>query len=216
MSKHPTLSSGQDHSDALQTLLSSISQGVYLVGPDGRISLFNDRLCELLDISRAFFEQHPTLEEIKRYQMQRGDFGSDTSLVDEDARDYVLAGGKLPTPSQFLRTTRDGRTLEVRSTQLPSGGMVRTFADVTDYVQAEAARKRLNQLLFATQAIAQMGGWEIDLEAGQVTWTEGVYRIFDTTPQAFIPTLANTSALFTENALPVVEASYSNSSSIEP
>ncbi|PIW08967.1 MAG: GGDEF domain-containing protein, partial [Comamonadaceae bacterium CG17_big_fil_post_rev_8_21_14_2_50_60_13] len=113
----------------LQTLLASISQGVYLLGQDGRMCLYNQRLCELLDIPASFFDQHPTLAEMNAYQMQQGDFGDNASLVDAHARNYVLTDGQAPTPSQFLRMTRTGRTLEVRSRVLPDGGMVRTFAD---------------------------------------------------------------------------------------
>lgn len=192
----------------LQTLLASISQGVYLLGQDGRMCLYNQRLCELLDIPASFFDQHPTLAEMNAYQMQQGDFGDNASLVDAHARNYVLTDGQAPTPSQFLRMTRTGRTLEVRSRVLPDGGMVRTFADVSDYVQAEAARARANELLLATQEIAQVGGWEIDLQIERVTWTEGVYRIFDTSPAQFTPTLESTRALFTDAAWQVVSTSY--------
>ncbi|BCO25700.1 hypothetical protein MIZ03_0579 [Rhodoferax lithotrophicus] len=192
----------------LQTLLDSISQGVYLLGADGRMCLYNDRVCELLDIPSAFFDSHPTLEELNTFQMQRGDFGDDACLVDNNARQYVLADGHAPIPTHFLRQTRAGRTLEVRSRILPHGGMVRTFADVTDYVQAEAARKQANELLYATQAIAELGGWEIDLQTKRVTWTEGVYRIFDTLPKDFHPTLENTRQLFTPAAQAIVDASY--------
>ena len=192
----------------LQTVLASISQGVYLLGEDGRMRLYNQRLCELLDIPASFFDQHPTLAELNAYQMQRGDFGDNASLVDAHARNYVLADGQTPTPAHFLRMTRTGHTLEIRSSVLPDGSMVRTFADVSDYVQAEAARERANQLLLATQEIAQVGGWEIDLPARRVTWTEGVYRIFDTSPAQFTPTLESTRALFTDAAWQVVSDSY--------
>ncbi|MBE0473867.1 MAG: EAL domain-containing protein [Rhodoferax sp.] len=85
--------------------------------------------------------------------------------------------------------------------------MVQVYVDVSDYVQAEAGRKRANQMLFATQAIAELGGWETDLELDQVTWTDGVYRIFETTPQAFTPTPVTVRPLFTAEALAILDAS---------
>ena len=42
-----------------------------------------------------------------------------------------------PAPAVYWRTTSDGRTFEVRTTGLPDGGLVRTFADVSDYVRVE-------------------------------------------------------------------------------
>ena len=196
--------------DPLDTVLESISQGVYLLDATGRVTLYNQRLCELLDLPPEFLDALPTLEELNAYQMQRGDFGNDASLVDPNARDYIRAGGKAPVPSCFLRLTRAGRTLEVRSKLLPNGGMVRTFADVTDYVQAQAAHHKVNQLLDATQEIAMVGGWENDLSQNLMTWSDQTYRIFDTTPQEFTPTQTSTRQLFTAKAWAIVSASYAD------
>jgi diguanylate cyclase (GGDEF)-like protein/PAS domain S-box-containing protein len=209
---HPSDPCEEEH---LATLLASISQGVYLLGPDGRVTLFNQRLCELLDLPSEFFAGRPTLEEINALQMSRGDFGQDATLVDAKARTYVLAGGKAPLPTTYLRSTLAGRTLEIKTQPLPHGGMVRTFADVTDYVQAQAARQRLNQLLNETQILGAMGGWEIDLANQQVTWTEGVYRIFDTSPEVFVPTLAAMRQLTTPQSLALLEATRDDSG-LEP
>ena len=197
-------------SDLLDTVLDSISQGVYLLDAQGRVILYNERLCELLALPRAFLDTQPTLKELNDYQMQRGDFGPNASLVDPHARNYVLSGGKEPVPERFLRLTPSGRTLEVCSKQLSNGGMVRTFADVTDHIQAQAAREKAYQLLYATQAIAMLGGWEIDLRANLVTWSDRTYQIFDTTPQAFTPTLASTQPLFTPKSRAIVSASYAD------
>ena len=196
--------------DPLDTVLESISQGVYLLDARGRVTLYNARLCDLLDLPRAFLDSFPTLEELSTYQIQRGDFGHNASLVDPHARDYVLAGGNGTVPSRFLRQTRDGRTLEVHSKLLPDGGMVRTFTDVTDYVQAQAAREKASQLLYATQEIAMVGGWENDLSANQMAWSEQTYRIFDTSPQAFTPTLTSMRQLFTPKSWAIERASYAD------
>ncbi|MDD2881956.1 MAG: EAL domain-containing protein [Rhodoferax sp.] len=194
--------------DPLDMVLESISQGVYLLDASNHVTLYNNRLCELLDLPRAFLDTMPTLEEINAYQMQRGDFGPGANLVDHHARDYVLSGGKLSTPERFLRVTRAGRTLEVISRPVPDGGMVRTFADVTNYVQTEAAREKANKLLYVTQEIAMVGGWEIDLRDDLVTWSDQVYQIFDTTPESFTPTTSNTRQLFTPKSWAIVSASY--------
>jgi len=175
----------------LQTTLGSISQGIFMVGVDGRIDSFNKRVCELLNLDENFLAARPTLAEITRMQMQRGDFGVDAQLVDERARPFVRAtvdNIELPHPAHYLRTTLNDRTLEVKTQSLPTGALVRTFADVTDYVQAERARKRLNLLLEATQSLAHVGGWEVDLLTGQMVWTDEVYRILETDPQAYTPT----------------------------
>jgi diguanylate cyclase (GGDEF)-like protein/PAS domain S-box-containing protein len=177
----------------LQTTLGSISQGIFMIGVDGRMDNFNARVCELLDLPESFLATRPTLNEITRFQMLRGDFGPEAELVDTQARTYVIAAASdsvAPLPTRYLRTTRAGRTLEVKTQVLASGAMVRTFADVSDYVQAEQARKRLNTLLDATQTLARVGGTEVDLVTRQVFWTDEVYRILETSPQEYTPTLA--------------------------
>jgi len=65
--------------DPLDTVLESISQGVYLLDASGRVTLYNQRLCELLELPSAFLDALPTLEELNAYQMQRGDFGNDAA-----------------------------------------------------------------------------------------------------------------------------------------
>jgi diguanylate cyclase (GGDEF)-like protein/PAS domain S-box-containing protein len=194
----------------LQATTASISQGIFVFNAGMRLISFNPRVCELLDLTHSFLAARPTLEQISNFQLERGDFGPQAERVDSAARGYVLAGGHAQVPAHFLRVTLAGHTLEVKTQTLPDGGMVRTFADVSDYVQAQAARQRLDQLLTATQALAQVGGWEVDGLRDRVYWTEGVYRIFQTSPEEYTPTTAmeTVQRVFTPQAVATIRASY--------
>lgn len=183
-----------EKSSILETTLDSISQGICMFDADGRLSTFNPRVRDLLALPESLLKGRPTLQEITLFQAQRGDFGSDKNLLDEPTRRYiatVTAGHQGDVPTRYLRTTAQGLILEVNTQKLPDGGMVRTFTDVTSYIQAEAARERSDALLQATQAIARVGCAESDFVTGTVFWTEGVYRIFDTSPEEFTPTTRN-------------------------
>ena len=175
-----------------------------LIDAAGRVRKFNLRVCELLGVSERFLATHPTVQDLIRRQLERGDFGPEARLVDPEARQALLdvARGATDTlPSNYLRSSMAGRTLEVRTQTLPNGGMVRTFADVTDYVQAEAERVHLNHLLDDTQTIARVGGWERDFQTGKAYWTDGIYRILEVTPEEFTPgDLASTQRFFTPQA----------------
>ncbi len=199
-----------DKTRLLETTLTSISQGILMFDADKRVSLFNARICELLDVPESFLAAHPTLQELNLYQRGRGDFGTDANLVDRHARDYVLAGGQGIAPAHYLRLTRAGRTLEVKTQLLLDGGMVRTLTDVTDYVLAEAARKRLNQLLDATQAIARVGGWDADIVHNKVFWTGGIYRLLEISPRDYTPTPASANQFFTADSRARIKASYAD------
>ena len=201
----------------LQTTLGSISQGILMIGVDGRVNTYNKKVCELLNLPESALMLRPTLQELTLFQLNRGDFGPDACLVEPGARHYVRAvsNGEVPGdylkamktgPASYLRTTRAGRVLEVKTQNLPSGGMVRTFADVTDYVQAEQARARLHMLLEATQSMARVGGWEVDTVNDRVFWTDEVYRMLDTSPQEYTPTTATTGHFFAPESVPKVNA----------
>jgi diguanylate cyclase (GGDEF)-like protein/PAS domain S-box-containing protein len=193
----------------LQTTLTSISQGILLFDAEHRVRKFNPRVCELLDVPFTMMASLPTEQELVDFQMQRGDFGHDAQRVETNARLGLLsafAGAPETLPTHFTRQTPMGRTLEVRTQFLPSGAKVRTFADVSAYVQVEADRKRLNQLLDATQTIARVGGWERDFVTGAVYWTEGVYRILEVTPDVFMPgDLQSTQRFFTPEARELIQ-----------
>ena len=46
--------------------------------------------------------------------------------------------------------------------------------------------KRLTDLLAETQRTAQMGGWEYSHSTRELTWTEEMFRIYETTPAEFV------------------------------
>ena len=196
----------EEKSRLLQTTLGSISQGIFMLGEDGRVSTFNDRVCELLDLPKSFLESRPTLQEITLFQLNRGDFGPNANLVDPNARQYVAAAGNAEIPTLYLRKTKAGRVIEVKTQTVSTGGMVRTFTDVTNYIDAERARERLHLLLEATQSMARVGGWEVDVRTGTVFWTDEVYRILDTSPQEYTSTTDTTLHFFTPESALKIEA----------
>ncbi|NOS54998.1 MAG: PAS domain-containing protein [Cyclobacteriaceae bacterium] len=61
--------------------------------------------------------------------------------------------------------------------------------DVTEQRQFEEELKRNNQLLEASQAIAKLGGWELDLINNHLFWTAETYRKHDTSSEEFDPTV---------------------------
>jgi PAS domain S-box-containing protein len=153
-----------EKSAALQVTLDSISQGLTMVDAQGRIRFFNKRTLELLDLPDELLARRPTLEEVVKYQRERGDFGPHLQLLDPLARRYLDEPDPLELPDHYWRKTRDGRTLEVRSRRLSDGGVVRTFTDVSPYIATQEAlreeRQRLARVLDATRP----GIWEANLD----------------------------------------------------
>ena len=197
----------------LRDTLGSISQGLFVLDAQQHLISFNARACELLNLSAEFLNTRPTLSEVHQLQLDRGDFGDELNRVETHARSYFNSKGLDPAPPRYLRVTPQGLTLEIKSQMLPEGGMVRTFTDVSDYVQVQSDRERLDQLLLSMQSLAQVGGWEVDMLADQVYWTEGVYRIFETSPEAYSPgkAMATAERFFTPESVEMIRHSYFDS-----
>lgn len=101
----------QEQRATLQATLASMSQGIFKTAPDGRITVYNQRVLELLNLPESLMATRPTLADLTRVQAERGDFGEGYSLVDQRGHDYVAQGAVAAAPEVYWRTARDGRTL---------------------------------------------------------------------------------------------------------
>lgn len=61
--------------------------------------------------------------------------------------------------------------------------------DITDRKKIELELKRSSELLEASQSIARLGGWELDIDTNTLYWTSETYRLHETTPEEFKPTV---------------------------
>jgi PAS domain S-box-containing protein len=119
---------------SLQLTLDSISQGIVSVDADRRLSDYNQRMLELLELPATLLGPGSTLDDVARFQTARGDFGEGLRFVEPGARPFVAAFDQVNVPDRYVRETRSGRCLEVRTRHLPGGALVRTYTDVTDDV----------------------------------------------------------------------------------
>ncbi len=67
-------------------------------------------------------------------------------------------------------------------------------------------QRKLGQFLAETQAAAGVGGWELDLQTGQLAWTRETYALFDTTPADYKPALDTAFSMYSQDSLPAVQA----------
>lgn len=164
---------------ALELTLESMTQGITNVDTEGRIRVYNRRYLELLDLPEALLARQPKVEEVVRLQTERGDFGEDFQLIESQARAYVAAeyaahGGHLTMPELYLRRNRAGRVIEVKTRQLPGGGRVRTFTDVTAYFEAQEALRQSEARWRSLTELSSDWFWEQDAEFRMVR-IEGRY-----------------------------------------
>ena len=130
----------RDKSRVLELTLAHNDQGLLLVAPDGSVPICNRRAMELLELPDALMSGEPAFEEVVAYQRSIGEFPPG-----------ACSGGRLglaviPLERQIYERRRpNGTVLEIRTVPLPYGGMVRTFADITDRRRSEEQVRYLAQ-----------------------------------------------------------------------
>ena len=136
--------------EALKTTLDSMSQGIVMLDANGRITVHNQRLIELLELPESLLATQPTFAEVVQFQRVRGDFGDNFERVDAAARKQLAEGVLSQQPGSYLRHTPNGRVLQVATRHLPDGGVVRTYADVTEqqkvHQELRASEQRFRSL----------------------------------------------------------------------
>nr|WP_242473183.1 EAL domain-containing protein [Rhodoferax fermentans] len=168
----------QETTRLLRTTLDHISQGIFLLDADKRIIGFNPRVCELLEVPPEMLMARPTLTQFSAFQLSRGDFGEGELFVSENARAYVRSDGLGEPPAHYVRETRQGRMLEVRSRLLPDGGMVRTFTDVTDYVRTQQALQTNEARWRLALESTGDGLWDLTVPTGEEYLSPGLLRMY--------------------------------------
>jgi diguanylate cyclase (GGDEF)-like protein/PAS domain S-box-containing protein len=168
----------QEKTRLLQTTLAHISQGILVFDAQWRIIAFNLRVCELLDLPSALLATGPTLARVSRFQSERGDFGPDACLVGSNARPFVVSHGIGEPPLNYLRETTAGRTLEVKTELLQDGGMVRTFADITDHVKAKAALQENEERWKLALESTGDGVWDWHIPSGEEFFSASLLRMY--------------------------------------
>ena len=129
----------------LISVVEASSQGMLVVGRDGRVLVFNDKLCDMLQMPRSLMERKPHYREMLELQKQRQELG--TALYDrwefKSELPQNLDDWGRRTLDTYTRQSADGRHLEVKTQFIPSGYAVRTYSDVSPYVEASLQQQKL-------------------------------------------------------------------------
>ncbi|TDR37552.1 hybrid sensor histidine kinase/response regulator [Aquamicrobium defluvii] len=130
----------QQNRDLLQIALDQMEQGITVFDKDLRLTCWNRQYRLLFDLPDDMGQVGVTLAQILSHLGERGDI---TGAEEIAALDRLTRFGE---PWQLeLRTS--GRILELRSNPMPDGGIVATYADITQRMQADLALKRVNETL---------------------------------------------------------------------
>src|SRR5262245_15338518 len=134
----------QYNRDLLQSALDQVRHGLSVFDKDMQLICWNRQFRELLGLPAELGRVGTPLDRILRICAERGDFG--TGDVNKLVADRSM---KLAVTNETFQVQLDGgkRTLEIRTSPMPQGGIVTTYSDITERVEAAEALARSNETL---------------------------------------------------------------------
>lgn len=128
--------------EVLQTAIDQIEQGICVFDSDYRLSSWNTRFRNILNLPKKLGTVGTLLSDIVRELVQRN------RLDTIGLNDTRFAQKLLETKTAWqLELPRENKTLEVRGAEMPQGGYVFTWHDITDRVLMGRALSEANESL---------------------------------------------------------------------
>ena len=134
----------QYNRDLLQSAIDHVGQGISVFDKDLRLICWNRQFRDLLNLPQDIGRVGVPLQEIIRYNAENGDLGPGDveDLVADRIQRYVV---QMATFQEHIITS--GTVVEVRTNAMPDGGLVMTYGDITERVEAAEALTRANETL---------------------------------------------------------------------
>ena len=132
----------QHNRDLLQTALDQVDQGISVFDANFRLSFWNRQFRKLLDLPADLGQAGTPLMTITRAVEERAD--NDYSNSDLGSLSDTLINQRTIWQ---LKLRNKGRVVEVHSSAMPDGGVVVSWDDITDKVNAAADLQTANETL---------------------------------------------------------------------
>jgi len=122
-----------------ETCLGYLDQGFSVMCPDFKLVFVNQRFIELLQMPPDLMQRGTPLEDIFRYNAERGEYGAGD--IEAQVRERMDLARKREAHS-FERIRPDGVVLRVDGTPTSDGGFVTTYTDITELYNSRQALQR--------------------------------------------------------------------------
>jgi Na+/proline symporter/signal transduction histidine kinase len=134
----------QQNRALLQHALDHAQQGVTVVDKDLRLLACNQSFRDMFQLTQDLTQPGTPLGEIITHNAERGLYGDEFGADVVATRIHSLVYDTAPVR---LRLPTRGLVIDIRSNNLPDGGRITTYTDITDSVAAEEALERANETL---------------------------------------------------------------------
>ncbi len=188
-----------------RTIVEEQTELISLCHPDGRLVYVNPAYAEQFGHSPAELKGRKLLDLVA---------SADREMV-QDRIDRVLSTGEQIVGENRM-AGKDGGEIWVGwtnslQTQADGGKLLRSVGrDLTAHKRAEAALHSSQAFMKRTGRVAGVGGWELLLATGTLTWSDETRRIHEV-PESFQPTLENAVAFYAPHVRAKVEAAVEHS-----
>jgi PAS domain S-box-containing protein len=191
--------------DITQEILDALPTQVALLDPNGRIEIVNEAWRKFSTANRSHAADFsPGLNYLEACDARLGECTQGATALSSGIR--AVLRGEAPSFELIYSHPSPDETSWFKAIVTPVALAERRFALVTHIAIAqhalaeEALRERERQqqalaaelskereMLMTVHAVAKVGGWEINLPALEVSWSEETYRIFEADPRTFAP-----------------------------
>ena len=119
----------RENTTLLDATLEHMDQGLMMIDAQGIVQVCNERAIAMLDLPAELMRAKPPFAAVVAHQQSTREFLAAT----DGPVDWARAKADIAeTPPLYERERPNGTILEVRTVKLPDGGVVRTYADVTE------------------------------------------------------------------------------------
>ena len=125
----------RENTTLLDATLEHMDQGLVMIDAEGIVQVCNERAIAMLDLPTELMRANPSFATVVAHQLSSRGISDDGRSARSTGRGIKAGVGE--TPSRYERERPNGTIMEVRTVKLPDGGVVRTFADVTERRKAE-------------------------------------------------------------------------------
>ncbi|NEQ43550.1 MAG: PAS domain S-box protein [Leptolyngbya sp. SIOISBB] len=171
---HAALTALADSQALYSSILSNISDAVFITDDDGKLIFICPNVTTILGYSAAEINALGHIQDV---------LGTD--LCDHQT---LQKQGEITNIEQviFDKCGQEHTILvNIKQVEVAGGSILYTCRDISDRKHAELQLNRSQQVYQNAERIARIGSWELDLQTNSLYWSEQVFAIFEIDPTRF-------------------------------
>ena len=159
----------------LEATLEHMDQGICMISPDREITAFNRRFREILDLPDSQIKLGDKFEDLVRLNAARGEYGDEE--IERKVRERL---GLIETRAAvvYRRVRPNGKVIEINAKPVQGGGLLTTYTDMTEQVEAEESLRASEALKGSILQSALDCIIAIDSEGRIVEFNPAAERVF--------------------------------------